>query len=423
MSYRVVYQITDTPEFKGLLTNTSSSENTESNALKLLNKIDYISKNNITYKIIRYNKHQLTSDLISTYGLIRSVVLNSKNQVLCFSPPKSVPYESFITHYPEKKDAIVAEEFVEGTMINVFWDKDIGISGSWEIATRSTIGANTYFYNNGRHNKTFRDMFQEAATNNNLDLNTLNPNYCYSFVLQHKENRIVTPFVEPQLYLIEAYEIINTDDGKAFVSRIDSNELKTNGNWSTTTIKFPLIYENWTTFNDLKDEFASMNTPYDVLGVVIRDKISGVRCKIRNPVYEMVRHLRGNQPKLEYQYLCLRKEGKVGDYLKYYPEYKKDFAFFRSCLHNFTNGLYKNYISCYIHKEKPLKEFPDHFRTHMFKLHEIYTTTLKPNNEFINNTQVINYVNSLHPSLQMYSINSNMRKRQMDFTRAELLED
>ena len=47
-----------------------------------------------------------------------------------------------------------------------------------------------------------------------------------------------------------------------------------------------------------------MNTNYNTLGFVLINKVTGERAKIRNPVYEQVRQLRGNQPKLQFQYLC-----------------------------------------------------------------------------------------------------------------------
>ena len=61
-----------------------------------------------------------------------------------------------------------------------------------------------------------------------------------------------------------------------------------------------------------------MNTSYHIQGVVIKTD-DGARYKFRNPNYEHVRHLRGNQPKLQYQYLVLRQSGKVKEYLQYYP--------------------------------------------------------------------------------------------------------
>ena len=78
--------------------------------------------------------------------------------------------------------------------------------------------------------------------------------------------------------------------------------------FTNTTIKFPLVYEE-KTYSELIDKYASMNTDYNTLGLVLINKVTGERAKIRNPVYEQVRQLRGNQPKLQFQYLSLRKEG------------------------------------------------------------------------------------------------------------------
>jgi hypothetical protein len=162
-----------------------------------------------------------------------------------------------------------------------------------------------------------------------------------------------------------------------------------------------------------------MTTSYDIVGVVIHNKSTGERTKIRNPVYERVRNLRGNQPKLQYQYLSLRKEGKVGDFLKFYPENKRDFSAFRDQVHLFTQTLFSNYVSCYIKKEKPLIEFSDQYRTHMFNIHQHYLNDLREKKFFVTNTVVIKYVNNLHPSLLMYCLNYNMRKRNVDYIKVE----
>jgi hypothetical protein len=391
------------------------SKNENNTTILKLNKIECKTDENKKYKVIRYDKNILSADLVSTYGLCRSVIVNSENKVVSFSPPKSISSESFIRMNSDKTENIIAEEFVEGTMINVFWDNKIGLSGSWEIATRNTVGASSSFYKS-KNTKTFREMFLEAATRNNLLLESLNPLYCYSFVLQHPENRIVVPFKKPQLYLVGLYFIDNTENNIRVysVDMLDARKL----NWLNANIKFPMIYE-WNTYSELIEKYASMNTSYDVLGVVIHNIKTGYRTKIRNPVYEQVRSLRGNQPKLQFQYLSLRKEGKVSDFLKFYPENKKEFSNFRDQIHLFTNTLFANYVSCYIKKEKPLLEFSEQYRTHMFNIHQKYMNELREKKLFVTNTVVINYVNELPSSLLMYCLNFQMRKRTVDYLKAE----
>lgn len=379
-----------------------------------LNKIESRTSNNSTYKVLRYDKNFLSSDLISSYGLCRSVIINSKNKVVGFAPPKSISSEQFIKKYNENTPGVVFEQFVEGTMINVFWDDSIGLTGGWEISTRNTVGATSSFYKS-KQSKTFRDMFLEAASENKMDFSILDNKYSYSFVVQHPENRIVVPFKKPQLYLVAVYSI-NNDNDVITVDALDSQQFKEFFN--ATSVKFPHYY-TFNTYSDLIENSASMNTSYDVVGVVLHNKLTGERSKIRNPVYEQVRNLRGNQPKLQYQYLCLRKEGKVGDFLKFYPESKKEFSGFRDQVHLFTDTLFSNYVSCYIKKEKPLKEFSEQYRTHMFNIHQIFINELREKKHFVTNTVVQKYVNELHPSLLMYCLNFQMRKRNVDTIVAE----
>ena len=399
------FNLSEIPDFNNLVNGTI----TESKILKL-QQIECRTSDKQKYSVIRYLKEFLCLDMIPTYGLCRSVILNSTNSVVGFAPPKSIPSDTFIKNHPDKTPHLVAQEFIEGTMINAFWDPSVGLGGGWEISTRNTVGATSSFFK-GANRKTFRDMFLEAAKEINLSLEQLNKDLCYSFVLQHPENRIVVPFKKPDLYLVALYNI-KIVDGNTMVMSYPMSDLK-NFDWGTAAIKFPEIYE-WNTYTELIEKYASMNTSYSTLGLVVYNNITCERMKIRNPVYEQVRNLRGNQPKLQYQYLALRKEGKVADFLKFYPENKKEFSSFRDQVHLFTSTLFANYVSCYIKKEKPLKEFSDQYRTHMFNIHKIYMDELREKKFFVTNTTVINYVNNLHPSLLMYCLNFKMRKRNVD---------
>jgi hypothetical protein len=399
MSYTSFYRLTDVPDFIKVLNNIP-------NANTSYNVSEYSTKSNEKYKIVRYNKEMLINDLIPIYGLLRSVVINSQNRVVCFAPPKSIPAEKFMENF-EKKDSIVAEEFVEGTMINVFFDTSVGVSGCWQIATRNTIGGDVSFYKNSS-GKTFHQMFLEACAENNFNIQILNPEYCYSFVLQHPNNRIVVPFNKTSLYLVEIYKIVQQGEN-IDVYPLDIDYIKQFPELMGG-IKFPQRYE-YSSYSELINEYASPNTRFDIMGVVIKNKVTNERTKIRNPIYEEVRHLRGNQPKLQYQYLALRNEGKVAEFLKYYPEMREEFSKFRDQVHMFTNTLHQNYLSCYVRKERPLIEFGEQYRTHMYKIHQLYLNDLRAKKYSVTNSVVINYVNTMHPSLLMYSLNYNMRKR------------
>jgi len=401
--------LSDIPGFFSCVTTSTVDPTID----KYYSIIPYSTKANQNYGIIRYKKDFLASDLVPIYGLLRSIIL-SNDRVVAFAPPKSISPDNFINKYPFENTSnpnIVAEEFVEGTMINLFFDYS---AKQWQIATRSTVGAEISFY----QKKSFHSMFFEACQANQFYIDTLNPDFCYSFVLQHPENRIVVPFSRPQLYLIAVYKIIQTDN-TIVVQEQNMVDVRMGGMWALSGIKFPEQYV-FSKYSELIERFASANTPYDTMGVIIKNIETGERTKIRNPIYEEVRHLRGNQPKLQYQYLSLRHSGKLSEFLKYYPETKPEMSKFRDQVHLFTNTLHQNYISCYVKKERPLREYPEQYRTHMFKIHEIFLTDLREKKLFVTNTIVMRYVNALHPSLLMYCLNFNMRKRHIDTIRADM---
>jgi len=384
--------------------------------------------NNNEYKIIRYVKEKLPNLLI--FGIedkylevskYRSVIIRN-NKVVCFAPEKSLDYSIFINKYTAENSWL--EDFIDGTMINVFYDN---IKEIWEVATRSSVGANIVFFNDVKnykyfdnnnyfkdyYNLTFRSMFFEACSSCNLDLNCLDKKYVYSFVLQHPFNRIVTPIITPVIYLVKVYEIIHPINNvlssdnlnQVIINEIDIQSLVNAPPYIfiNSTIKFVNKYP-LTNFQEIKDYYSSGNAGYNCVGCFLYSK-DGTRSKIRNASYEEVRKLRGNQPKLQFNYLTLKQQNKVGEFLQYYPEHTVIFNKFKLIVYHYTNNLFMNYISCFVRKEKPLKEYEFEYKTHMYKLHEKYKTELKPNQKSIDKKFVIDYVNALHPAQQMFLIN------------------
>ena len=414
MSYDL--QVINNKDLTQFYNGNETDEESLMNFLKL--SVKHWRQNDRNYKIIRYNKEYLLDELIKSSGLFRSVILNDENKIIVFSPPKSLNSDAFISAYEKDVLNCRAEQYVEGTMINVFHDHD-----EWEIATRSTVGGKITFFRVDGNITTFRHMFLDACNYVNLDFDYLDKSLCYSFILQHPENRIVSPIVEKGLYLAKVYKIdkynVTEIDKCEQVRLIIENARNTEGR-PLPLIKLPLEY-TFKTFEELKEKYASMNTPYEDVGVMVYAS-NGDRTKFRNPNYEEIRLLRGNQPKLEYHYLSLRKTGKMEQYLKYFPEYKKKFLEFREKLHRFTKTLHQNYVSCYVKKEMPLKDFPSQYRSMMYNLHQFYLNELRESSQYVSNAVVIQFVNNLHPSQQMFLLNYNMRKQVIDIKTSETTE-
>lgn len=367
----------------------------------------YITSKHLTKKmkdgftIYKYDKSQVDSTNTGSLGLFRSVCTYD-NKVVCVAPPKSYSFSTFEDKYQSTDDfkQLVFEEFVEGTMINIYYAND-----DWQLNTRSLVGGRGQFFKGG---KSFRRMFLEAMEECSLEFSDLNKSYCYSFVFQHPENRIVVPCTTPKLYLCNVFEIEGTTV-KYVDFRSDSA--------LCAKVNVPTQYGGFDNWDSVKRQFASAveeTVPYYIMGVVIYDKTTMVRTKLRNPTYETVRNLRGNEPKSQFQYYSLRKQGIVKDFLKYYPEYREEFARLRSQVHDFTLNLHQNYIDCFVFKKQGLKEYPYQYKSHMYALHKKYLEELMHEKKFVTKYVVMDYVNSLEPPRLMYSINYNLRKQRVD---------
>ena len=420
----VEFNLNDICDMKVLLSEESEAKRNTIYNLKLSEKKWHL--NGTDYYTIKYNKNQLTPDKYKNVGMLRSIIYKN-NKILGFSPPKSINYEDFESNY--NLNECHAEDFIEGTMINMFYDHDID---TWVYATKSCVGANVYLFNpntqfgmnnenmnenmnenieNNKRNKTFGEMFLEVCNAANIDFEMFPKEYSYSFIFVHPENRIVIPVTMMQLFLVRVYSINNDT---YTITEVNKEEIIFNMGIDFVD-KFLFMPMKYSIYNmeEIKNSMASMNTPYNIVGVMIYAP-DGRRTKLRNPNYEDIRKLRGNQAKLQYQYLTLRQNGKMKDFLLYYPEYKNIFTSYRDQLHRYTETLYQNYIRCYIKKERKLGEFPHDYKTHMFNLHKLYLDDLRENKMYINKNVVQNYVNKIHPSLLMYTLNYHKRQNYID---------
>lgn len=360
------------------------------------------------YSILKYNKGCITPENILKLGQYRSVIIQKDTgQLVCTSPSKSVPIDWFMEMYPPQD--VIAEEFIEGTMINAFWDD---IDDKWMLNTKGVVGAICGYY----VEQTFYEMFIDACAFCNLQLCKLDKNICYSFVLKHPNNRIVGVIKHPQIYLIRAYKIHPNQVIEHIALPGTNYEFRQMGiGFEHSSVQIPAKYD-FTCYDELFDRFASYKkTPYNVMGVVLKHVyLSHIHSKIRNPTYNDVRSLRGTTPKLDLHYLWLRKNNKLMDFLGYYPEYKADMYKYRKALHIFTGQLYNNYVNCYIYKDNNLCYFSDIYQRHMKRIHHIYLTKLVPINKSINKQYVIDYVNNLDIPIQVQSIRCDASTQSFD---------
>lgn len=351
--------------------------------LKLDNFDYYIKTESIPstqLKLLKYLKKNCPSHKYNTVGRLRSIILDKDNKCIMFSPPKSMPVSTFMTKYSFNE--CIVEEFIEGTMINLFWDP---IVLKWEIATKSVFGAKTKFY---QDKKMFSDMFYECLNASKLDINKLDKNITWSFVMQHPDNKIVNVISSPNLFLVECFKI--SDCGK-IIEKVFNFKSKYLNVFKNTTIQF--VDENKYTEYKSYADFAYLFTENEYIsaGVVIKSP-TGERCKILNPFYEYVHKLHGNASNKLYRYIELIITKKIEEYLIYYPEDTELFKYYYTFFTNTKKEILKMYIDCFIKKTVIFKEIKQEFKPILWNLHNIYKNKKQQYNKYKINLEDIEYV-------------------------------
>ena len=364
--------------------------------------------NSRVYRILNY-KHDTVNTDIHKLGIYRSIVMDD-DKLLSFSLPKSIKYEEFkLTNNLDDPNLLVTE-IIEGTMINMFYNGE-----EWNISTKSAIGGDYFYYRKGYDNKstkenqlTFKKMFMECLREDvNTDLSffskNLSTNCCYSFVMQHPDNHIVLNNIEPKLYLVAVFEI--NDNSATYIpfnTYVNMNCVKS----ISGLISFPKTI-------DKLDDYKNMELKYTkdscdlILGLMYLNEKTGERAHAINETYNKMKNLRGNNPNLQYQYLCLKKIGKVKEFLEFFPQYKGVFYKFYTEYKNFLTNLHQCYLSFYIQKNG--ERINKKYFYHIYKIHhEFYLPSLNTESKKImNKSEIYNYFETYDPIQQLHYLNYN----------------
>ena len=374
------------------------SENVNNTSFyKTLNEIKSESQNDVIVKeindyiLMKYNKESLTIENEKTLGLFRSVIVKN-DKLVCFAPQKAINFNNFIADNEFDKCEIT--EFIPGTMVNIFYDEKSDEEIKWQICTRSNIGARCRY--NLDTQKTFRDMFFEAAVNSDLTWDKLDKECCYSFVLEHPENTILSYVREAKITLTHVYKICDNN-----IQDITSDiEIENIDKPSNIKNLYPDI-DDW---HGLIDLCSDSDTHLQEAGFIIKNN-NNQRTKFLNISFLSAKSLNGNSQKLQYNYYRLRNTNKIYEYLKYFPEHKKQFDEFQEQLYSWTELLFGFYVDCFIVKKIRLKDAPYEFKPILYELQSTYLNELKPNNRKVTFTFLTNYVKSIPIPKLMFSIN------------------
>ena len=285
------------------------------------------------YTLVKYPPSKKND---SNYREFRSIILKG-DKVVCMSPSKSICFDTFMHMFSIEECCM--EEFVEGIMINIFYD------GEWRIATKSKLDALCTFDSS----LTFAEMFEECKQEVGLTYDMLQPEYSYSFVIQHPDHRIVTKVEKPTLVCVAMFHLENKIE---FLANV-----------------FPPRRYVFDTYEDAK------NGSQEGLGKGLVFKCQGYRSKIRNVTHDSIEQLKMNMP-FQQRYLRLRKSNVYDVYLSYFPEDQVKGMDLECKISEVTMNLYEVYRSHFIYKKKKNKSRI--LMSYLYDLHTIYLQEFFP---------------------------------------------
>jgi hypothetical protein len=339
------------------------------------------------YAIIRYVKN--TSDMtIADIKWFRSIIWDTvTNRPVCVAPPKAAtsPIPLGNTGSDIK---LCVEDFLDGTMINVF--KTIDMTEP-VVSTRTLVGADGKFYSN----KSFSELFKEALALQPDALSVLDqpsaetPACFASFILQHPEHRVVSRYHAPHIWIVHK-GTINAAGQIHIVENFDDVDMPR---------RLVLPRHPIASFADEKELNSFFDTEcvqrgWYTQGLTFKDG-TGNRWRMRNPNYMTLRALRGSEAAPVDRFLRLRSESKVTEYLRHYSEDRDVFWTLEQKLRDTTKMVFDAYCDVHKVRSKKLADIAWAMRPCVFKLHSHYLEHLKPNGGSVKMNDAVALVNNM----------------------------
>jgi hypothetical protein len=313
----------------------------------------------------------------------KGCVIDIKNNKIVCLPPVKAEKEYDLSNC--NLNGIVSDinnykiqPLLDGTMINLFFHNN-----EWMLSTRSFIGAK----NKWDQNISFKKMFDESKENINYD--ELNKNNSYSFLLQHKNNRIVSMVFSNMIFLVDEYSFEN-------------NEIK----------KIDLKGHNYNSFvviddYDLNVLSKDINKKYNYYFKGYTLKNNEKRVNIINPQYQYVLNLKNkcNYNNKLLAFIYLRNNNLLKEYLNYFTEDTILFDNYRNKIYIMKNELHDCYIKLFITKKILLNDVPYQLKPLVYDLHNIY----QYQQQKITNNVVNQYIYNMPVKKLCFVLNYYMR--------------
>lgn len=357
--------------------------------------------------IIRYDKAHSRMDLPHVRWC-RSIIWDKVRHVpLSVAPPKastgSCPYMEEDLTVEGAREAIAEgrisiEEYADGFMIQVY---RIQGDPTPYIATRSKRDATGTFYSA----KSFRTLFLEACggiqalhgpVTNGDESDGSNGDIAsfWSYVVQHPEHRVVSPCAIPHVHLVQRGRV--SAEGRVILEDGFPSLAMDITSWSSGTLREAIRIECQT-------------RSWWFRGVVLKDT-TGQRWRFRSEKYMGIRALRGSEANVYERYARIFTQNLSATYFEYYPEDMIPFSLCGVFMNDIIHVLHRLYLLIYVRKSATFAQVHRAYRPHLYALHGIYLTALRPEKKYLTDHDIRVYLMTQPPARISYLIRQHQEE-------------
>lgn len=241
--------------------------------------------------------------------------------------------DTYLGELPENYEIEIS---TEGSLIKTFYYND-----TWHIATSKNIDAT---FSRWGSDKSFKEIFMETLAYENLNLEDLDKNFCYSWVIQHPENKIAGDISVPFCIMINKVNLETLE-----VTR------------TTETYKVDKKLED--VLEEIQDIRCSNNY------IVYLE--NGKRIKLESVYRKKIKNLLGNHSSMKYSFLHCLKNGNEMEIIETFPNEGILFNQILDKIHITTIEIHKAYMEIYVLKNKEF-EYSYKYKKTLKQLHWQY---------------------------------------------------
>lgn len=340
------------------------------------------TKNNLF--MINYGKNvEISSEMAKLNGII---IEKDTEKIIYYGLDKM---NKNIKNFLNDEQSFEVYELVDGPKIGLYYYND-----KWNKCTNKKINASESIW----HGPNFEDLSEKCFENLNLEL--LNKDYCYTFVIQNPSCMNYMKYSQFGVKLISVRDL--NPDSETYLKEV------THDIGVSIPNRYPYI-PNTLEFSksEIKNNIESEETK-QMPGYIIKTANQTYRLESNN--YLECVNIKGNERNLKYRYLEIRSDFvKKNKFLIYFPELINMANNIEYQIRNVTGNILSNYFNRYV-KKIPNFEINPRYKNIIYVIHGMY---LK-DKEKITFEKVLDLVNNSDTKRIMYLLNTVFNQKNIN---------